>query len=504
MSRRGWVAFLGLALAYLLAQWLYFGVRGLRPDSFLVYGLERSDWLLAGAFALATLAVGLALRRWLREGDGLRLTLWTVFLFELAAYTYALGLELASRVQPRPAFGSVFIPGGWRYVLAGYAVIVALLFVYSWFWIKISNRLSGRHRPVLPLFGQALTHLLMWTLVVLVYYPVLQVVSASFDPRNNLFSFRKVHSSWLLVRAKVLPALDQVSWANYAKLVNGVVIYPWQWALLALALALLLAALLLAWLARRGGGEALGVWHGRALFGFAAALFVLVVFLSPDQFTGVGTESKFILWVRNTLLVSGSSGLLAIALTATAGYAFARFDFPGRYPTLLTFIFIQMFPGFLALVAIYYLLSWLDLLNTFTGLLLAYSGGIISFGSWVYKGYVESLGRSLEEAAYIDGATRWQAFTRIVLPLSAPMFVFIFLLQFVGTYSEFIMANLVLTGVDKWTVGLGLYSFTTGQFSTKWGLFAAASVLGSLPILLIFYGFQQYFVSGYTAGAVKE
>ena len=177
---------------------------------------------------------------------------------------------------------------------------------------------------------------------------------------------------------------------------------------------------------------------------------------------------------------------------------------PGRYPMLLFFIFVQMFPGFLALVAIYYLLSWLDLLNTFTGLVLAYSGGIISFGTWVYKGYLESISPSLEEAAMVDGATRWQVFTKILLPLSAPMFVFIFLLQFVGTYSEFVLANLVLTGVESWNVGVGLRSFTTGQFQTKWGVFAAASVLGSLPILFLFYGFQQYFVSGYTAGAVKE
>lgn len=84
------------------------------------------------------------------------------------------------------------------------------------------------------------------------------------------------------------------------------------------------------------------------------------------------------------------------------------------------------------------------------------------------------------------------------------MFVFIFLLQFVGTYSEFVMANLFLTGVKSWTVGVGLRSFTTGQFQTKWGIFSAASVLGSLPILVLFYSFQQYFVSGYTAGAVKE
>lgn len=246
-------------------------------------------------------------------------------------------------------------------------------------------------------------------------------------------------------------------------------------------------------------------WQGRLLFLMALLVFALALSLSPRQFTGQGTETKFLLWVRNTFLISGLTGLLAVLLTATAGYAFARFrHLPGRYPMLLFFIFVQMFPGFLALVAIYYLLSRLDLLNTFTGLVLAYSGGIISFGTWVYKGYLESISPSLEEAAMVDGATRWQVFTRILLPLSTPMFVFIFLLQFVGTYSEFVLANLVLTGVESWNVGVGLRSFTTGQFQTKWGVFAAASVLGSLPILFLFYGFQQYFVSGYTAGAVKE
>jgi len=277
--------------------------------------------------------------------------------------------------------------------------------------------------------------------------------------------------------------------------------------LLVAALCLLLVLVLAAYRRIIGDDSSDSRWgrlQGRSLTAFAILGFLLVVFISPNQFTGQGTEAKFVLWVRNTLFVSGITGILAVLLTATAGYAFARFDFPGRYPLLLVFIFIQMFPGFLGLVATYILISNLGLLNTFTGLVLAYSGGIISFGTWVYKGFLESISKSLEEAALIDGASKWQVFTKILMPLSAPMFVFIFLLQFVGTYSEFIVANLFLTGVESWTVGMGLRNFTTGQFSTRWGLFAAASVLGSLPILLTFYGFQRYFVSGYTAGSVKE
>jgi arabinogalactan oligomer/maltooligosaccharide transport system permease protein len=402
------------------------------------------------------------------------------------------------------AFGSVFVPYGWLYVLLGYlglaALLLALSFLYT-FWLGR----KGRRKSPWPVFLEGLTHLLLWSVLLLAYYPVVQVVAASFDPTNNLFSFRRPETGFLLLDAKVLPYIPEPSLENYAKLVEGVVLYPYQAALLLLSgLSLLLVAGI--GLLRRLGweGEGLDRWQGRFLLAFALLLGLLLVLLSPRQFTGQGTEAKFLLWVRNTFLVSGLTGLLAVLLTATAGYAFARFNFPGRYPMLLFFIFIQMFPGFLALVAVYYLMSRLDLLNTFTGLVLAYSGGIISFGTWVYKGYLESISKSLEEAAMVDGATKWQVFTRILLPLSTPMFVFIFLLQFVGTYSEFVMANLFLTGVESWTVGVGLRSFTTGQFQTKWGVFAAASVLGSLPILVLFYSFQQYFVSGYTAGAVKE
>ena len=404
------------------------------------------------------------------------------------------------------AFGSVFVPFGWAYALGFLGALVLLVLLYSLLYTALVNRLQGRRKSPWPLFLQGVTHLFLWVLILLVYYPVVQVVAASFDPTNNLFSFRRPDTGFLLVDAKVIPYLPNPSLENYAKLVEGVVLYPYQVALALLAGLALLGVGIVGLLRRLLAPEAwMDFWQGRLLFLMALLVFALALSLSPRQFTGQGTETKFLLWVRNTFLISGLTGLLAVLLTATAGYAFARFrPLPGRYPMLLFFIFVQMFPGFLALVAIYYLLSWLDLLNTFTGLVLAYSGGIISFGTWVYKGYLESISPSLEEAAMVDGATRWQVFTKILLPLSAPMFVFIFLLQFVGTYSEFVLANLVLTGVESWNVGVGLRSFTTGQFQTKWGVFAAASVLGSLPILFLFYGFQQYFVSGYTAGAVKE
>ena len=428
------------------------------------------------------------------------LVLWGVYWFA------ATRLFDEGSYRKQVAFGSVFVPYGWAYALGVILLLALLIFFYSLAYTALVNRLQGRRKSPWPLFLQGITHLFLWVLILLVYYPVVQVVAASFDPTNNLFSFKRPNTGFLLLDAKVIPYLPEPSLENYARLVEGVVLYPYQLGLFLLAGLALLGVGGIALLRRLLPEEEwMGFWQGRLLLLMALFLFALALSLSPKQFTGQGTETKFLLWVRNTFLISGLTGLLAVLLTATAGYAFARFrHLPGRYPLLLFFIFVQMFPGFLALVAIYYLLSRLDLLNTFTGLVLAYSGGIISFGTWVYKGYLESISPSLEEAAMVDGATKWQVFTKILLPLSAPMFVFIFLLQFVGTYSEFVLANLVLTGVESWNVGVGLRSFTTGQFQTKWGVFAAASVLGSLPILFLFYGFQQYFVSGYTAGAVKE
>jgi arabinogalactan oligomer / maltooligosaccharide transport system permease protein len=436
--------------------------------------------------------------RWVYSLLGLAAGVWLFFFYAPA---------LLGRVQQRTPFGFVRLEDGWIWVLGSLAAAVVFLWVYSTLITTVANRRSGRKRSFWPLFGQGVTHLVLWGFLVFAFYPILQIVAASLDPTNSLYKFSPPQSDNLLIRSRVIPDFSNVSLENYRKLFDGILIYGYQWWLLA-GLALSLLGTLGLALHRRIIGDAeesaLATLQSRFLAVMAVLAFVLIFFLSPSQFTSDNAEGKFILWIRNTILVSGITGLLAVALTATAGYAFARFSFPGRYSMLLIFIFIQMFPGFLGLVAIYALMSNLGLLNTYTGLILAYSGGIISFGTWVYKGFLESISKSLEEAALIDGATKWQAFIKILLPLSTPMFIFIFLLQLVGTYSEFILANLLLTGSESWTVGMGLRNFTLGQFQTKWGLFAAASVLGSLPILAIFYGFQRYFVSGYTAGSVKE
>ncbi|PNY82611.1 sugar ABC transporter permease [Deinococcus koreensis] len=441
-----------------------------------------------------------------REPGPLRRALpWLVtaaIVLGLIVLAYFLNRNMAGRQK---SFTIYFVERGWVRFLLFLLAASGVLALLSLAGQKIGEARTGRKISYLAVLGDQLTHLFLILVVLTAVYPLLYVLIAAFDPRNSLFAFPDFSNPNILYRSGMLPNLSVLSLENFGKLFDGVTIPGWQ-LLVAVIGGAALAVVLLAALVRRLGRDSLGqtsvrTWAMRLLVG---SLVLLVVFMTPAQFTGSGNESKFLLSVRNTLFVSGVTGILAIVLSTTAGYAMARLRFPGRFQMLLFFIFIQMFPVFLALVAVYKLLTDLGLGNTFTGLILAYSGGAIAFNTWIFKGYVESLPESLEEAAMVDGATRWQTFLRVVLPLSGGIMVFIFLNQFIGTYAEFILANVLLTGVEQWTVGVMLRSFTTGQFSTKWGIFAAASTLGALPIIALFYGFQQFFVGGAVAGGVKE
>ncbi len=217
----------------------------------------------------------------------------------------------------------------------------------------------------------------------------------------------------------------------------------------------------------------------------------------------------FGLWFLNSVKVAGLTALLSMLLCALGAYAFSRFRFRGRRTGLLTLLLIQIFPQFLAMVAIYLFLKqlgeWIPTLglNTHAGLILVYLGGAIGFNTWLMKGFFDTVPRSLDEAALIDGATPWQVFWRIILPLSRPVLAVIFILVFIGTYSDFILASILLKDINKYTFAVGLKFFIENQYNTRWGPFAAASILGSLPIVMIFLAAQRWIVSGLTRGAVK-
>nr|WP_255676739.1 sugar ABC transporter permease [Deinococcus sp. 23YEL01] len=440
-----------------------------------------------------------------REPSLLRRALPWLVTAALVIALIVLGQALVQNMQGRQkSFSIYFVERGWVRFLLFLLAASGVLALTSLLGQRIGMARTGRRISYAAVLGDQLTHLFLILVVLVAVYPLLYVLIAAFDPRNSLFAFPDFENPNILYRSGLMPRLDVLSTENFAKLFEGVTIPGWQLLLAGVGGASLATLLLM--LVGRFGRDSVGLQRTRtwALRVVIAALAALVLFMTPAQFTGFSNESKFLLSVRNTLFVSGVTGVLAILLSTTAGYAMARLRFPGRFQMLLFFIFIQMFPVFLALVAVYKLLTDLGLGNTFTGLILAYSGGAIAFNTWIFKGYVESLPESLEEAAMVDGATRWQTFVKVVLPLSGGIMVFIFLNQFIGTYAEFILANVLLTGVEQWTVGVMLRSFTTGQFSTKWGVFAAASTLGALPIIALFYGFQNYFVGGTVSGGVKE
>jgi len=435
---------------------------------------------------------------------------WLFGLAILGGLGYLISVLAASLRGRAPGAGVLFIPDGGVKALLIVLGVAGVMAVTSLIGQQIGQRLRGRRVSYLAVLGDQLTHLFMWIVIFAAIYPLVFVVFTSFDPTNSITIFPSDKGN-LLQRAGLMPDLNTLTLANYKSLFEGVTFPGWQIALAVLAGAALLVLLGSNLMTRLRGGRLregelhtaapTAVWAGRAL---ALLLALLVIFLTPGQFQGQGNESKFLLSIRNTMLIAGMTGLLAVALSATSGYAMARLRFPGRFQTLLLFIFLQMFPVFLGLVAIRFVMETLGLLNTFSGLILAYSGGAIAFNTWIFKSYVESLPISLEEAAMVDGATHWQTFMKVILPLSGGMLLFMFLNQFIGTYAEYILASQLLTGIEKWTVGILLQSFTEGQFSTKWGVFAAAAVLGALPIALLFYSFQRYFVSGAVAGGVKE
>ena len=214
-------------------------------------------------------------------------------------------------------------------------------------------------------------------------------------------------------------------------------------------------------------------------------------------------------WLFNTYKVAFVAGIFNVFLGTLAAFAFSRLQFKGRRASLLTLVIVQMFPSFLAFVAIYLLFFQIsDVvpiagLGTHFGLILVYLGGSIGFNSWLIKGFMDTISPSLDEAAKVDGATEYQIFSRIIVPLSRPILVVIFVITFIGIYSDFILAAIFLKDVNLWTVAVGINTVFVDDFNADWGVIAASSVIAATPIAVLFIFFQKQITGGLTAGSVK-
>ncbi|MCE8009973.1 maltose ABC transporter permease MalG [Billgrantia desiderata] len=214
-----------------------------------------------------------------------------------------------------------------------------------------------------------------------------------------------------------------------------------------------------------------------------------------------------LLWLWNSVKVAIVSSLLIVLLSTTSAYAFARMRFAGKGPILKSMLIFQMFPAVLSLVALYALfdrlgqfVGWLGI-NTHGALIVA-SLGAVALHIWTIKGYFESIDGSLEEAAMVDGASTWQAFRYILLPLSLPILMVVFILAFVMSIMEYPMASVLLVDEHKLTLAVGAQQYLADH-NQRWGNFAAAAVLSGLPITLAFLICQRWIIGGLTAGGVK-
>ncbi len=212
-------------------------------------------------------------------------------------------------------------------------------------------------------------------------------------------------------------------------------------------------------------------------------------------------------WLWNSIKVAAISGGVTLLLSTTAAYALARLRFRGRKQLLTGLMLMQMFPAVLALVAIYAIFDRLGAafpaigLNTHASLVLAYSGGI-AMHVWTLKGYYDTLPVEIEEAACVDGATAWQSFWRVLLPMALPILVVVFMLAFIGAIIEYPLASVLLTQQDQLTLAVGSKLFVH-EHNFRWGDFAAAAILSGLPITAVFLLAQRWMISGLAAGGVK-
>ena len=220
-------------------------------------------------------------------------------------------------------------------------------------------------------------------------------------------------------------------------------------------------------------------------------------------------ETPFGTWILNSIKISSITTVLSVTITTLAAFAFSRFRFKGRETMLKGILLIQVFPGLLAMIAIFTLVTQFEAivpaigLNTHAGLILVYLGGAMGVNIWLMKGFFDTIPRAIDESAMVDGATHWQTFTQLLLPLMRPILVVIAILTFIGTYGDFILARILLKSTDQYPLMVGLFIYTSGQFSQKWGPFAAGALLGALPIMIVYLLLQDQIVGGLTQGAVK-
>ena len=235
-------------------------------------------------------------------------------------------------------------------------------------------------------------------------------------------------------------------------------------------------------------------------------LSTTLAIIPPDatfhSYVRLFSDTSFTLWLLNSTVISFVVTLSGVALASTAGYAFSRFSFIGKKIGMLGLLVTQMFPATMLLLPMYIMLIKLHLINSYLGIVIMYSATALPFCIWQMKGYYDTIPTSLEEAGRIDGCNQFQTFYKIILPLASPALVITALFSFMTSWTEYVVAAQVLQDTELWTLPLGLKSFEANM-GTEWGLYGAASVIVTVPVVILFLSISRWLVSGLTLGGVK-
>jgi arabinogalactan oligomer / maltooligosaccharide transport system permease protein len=222
-----------------------------------------------------------------------------------------------------------------------------------------------------------------------------------------------------------------------------------------------------------------------------------------EHFHELFYNSNYFIWFKNTFIIAASTSILTIFVASLGAYVFSRFHFTIKKSMMLALLILQIFPSFVGMIAIYVILLRIGGLDQLWGLVLVYLAGNIPYNTWMVKSYMDTISKSLDESARIDGANHFLIFRKIILPIAKPIIIFLGISSFTAPWMDFIFPKLVLRSANKQTLALGLFNFVTDK-KNEFTTFAAGAILIAIPFIVFFIVSQKTMVTSFGGAAVKE
>ena len=222
-----------------------------------------------------------------------------------------------------------------------------------------------------------------------------------------------------------------------------------------------------------------------------------------ENYRTILIDEPFLLWLKNSLLLSVGTILVAMTCAIPAAYAASRWRFKGRKTLLRSLLILNAFPQVLSLFALFRVLKITGMLNSHMGLIIIYAGSMCVFAIWNMKGYFDTIPIEIEEAAKTDGASDLQTIRRIIMPLARPAIIVTCVMVLITVWNEYLFSTTFLLDSSTYSLAGGLYQLQSNDYSRNWSMFSAASILTSVPLVLVFFKIQNYMAFGLTAGGVK-